>query len=432
MEGEEYMPHGGETEGEYSDGMDQDVPKTTAGYHDEWFEENEQPEDGGDICDDLEGSVVGGSVIGGYGNMKSLQKSYAPVLTKSDVDTELQFPDEVDTPELPLTVRSQFVHYRALQSFKDSDWHPKENLPLDYSKVFQFQQFSVTQRRELNAVKEVAQLQDNYLCGLYQQGIEQRKQKQKLHVAAGLKSRSGSFCDSGMDMGEEEEEENTGSADTSAGAHAVHHNSNSEDHHPLCVPGSDNKYIMSNCYVEIELTGIDASKLASVHGLMGASGCSFGYSLLKHENKMSVSHIGISTLPIYEELFGGDTGVTLLKGKTPLVFQMGFRTSFVTKPVFSESNLNCDKQKMTRFLEPGKYTTATIYAPITYLSCPVLIYAPDPRKANTNKPLSNKNIDLSELVLIATGSLDSIDPDRIILKKVSGCCFYCYYYYYST
>jgi len=411
MEGEEDMPHGGE--GEYMEGGDQgDGKKVTDGYHDEWFEENEQPEDGGDICDDYEGSVAGSVLGGGH---RGLQKAYTPALTKSDVDIELQFPDEVDTPALPLTVRSQFVNYRALQSFRDSDWHPKENLPLDYAKIFQFQQFSVTQRRELNQVKDVAQLQENHLVGLYQRGIDDRKMKHRTQTAAGVKSRSASFCEVSMDEDITMESADISNPTTNANAAASVNNG-----HSLCVPGSNDKFIMSNCYVEIELKGVDYAAVAAVHASNG--GCSYAYSLLKHENKLSVCHVNVSTLPVYEELFGGDTGTTLLKGKTPLVFQVGFRTPFVTKPIFSESNLNCNKQKMTRFLEPGKHTTATIYSPITYLSCPVLIYAQDPRKIdNDDAPLNNNNMNLSKLVLIATGSLESIDPDRIILKKVRRC-----------
>lgn len=54
--------------------------------------------------------------------------------------TEAEFPDWIDTPmDQPAKIR--FQRYRGLQSFKKSPWDPHENLPKEYSKVFQFQNF---------------------------------------------------------------------------------------------------------------------------------------------------------------------------------------------------------------------------------------------------------------------------------------------------
>ena len=64
-------------------------------------------------------------------------KTQKQVQFKSD----LEFPDEVDTPH-DISARKRFVKYRALQSFRASPWHPKENLPLDYAKIFQFENFN--------------------------------------------------------------------------------------------------------------------------------------------------------------------------------------------------------------------------------------------------------------------------------------------------
>lgn len=46
---------------------------------------------------------------------------------------------------------------------------------------------------------------------------------------------------------------------------------------------------------------------------------------------------------------------------------------------------------------------ATTYAPITFLPCPLLVF---------------KQLDNGQVMLVATGRLMSVDPDRIILKKV--------------
>lgn len=55
----------------------------------------------------------------------------------------------------PLTcVVSRFQRYRGLKSFRSSPWDPMENLPLNYSRIFQFQSFDRTRRRILTEAAE--------------------------------------------------------------------------------------------------------------------------------------------------------------------------------------------------------------------------------------------------------------------------------------
>ncbi|XP_062328893.1 pre-rRNA-processing protein TSR1 homolog isoform X1 [Osmerus eperlanus] len=75
----------------------------------------------------------------------------------------VMFPDEVDTP-LDRTAKTRFQRYRGLKSFRSSPWDPLENLPLDYSRIFQFQSFERTRRRVL---AEAAQDEEGAVVGWY-------------------------------------------------------------------------------------------------------------------------------------------------------------------------------------------------------------------------------------------------------------------------
>lgn len=116
--------------------------------------------------------------------------------------------------------------------------------------------------------------------------------------------------------------------------------------------------------------------------------------LLQHESKMSVLHFSIKK---------HDTYSAPIKAKEELVFHVGFR-QFVARPIFSTDNMNSDKHKMERFLHAGRFSVASIYAPISFPPLPLIVL----KSAEANAAPS----------VAAVGSLRSIDPDRIILKKI--------------
>jgi pre-rRNA-processing protein TSR1 len=58
----------------------------------------------------------------------------------------MNFPDEVATPD-DVPCYKRFQKYRGLKSMRTSPWDPKQNLPIDYARIYQFSSFSRTRRR---------------------------------------------------------------------------------------------------------------------------------------------------------------------------------------------------------------------------------------------------------------------------------------------
>lgn len=64
------------------------------------------------------------------------------------------FPDEVDTP-IDQPARVRFARYRGLKSLRTGEWDPKEQLPPQYAKLFQFKNMAATRKKVLkDATKE--------------------------------------------------------------------------------------------------------------------------------------------------------------------------------------------------------------------------------------------------------------------------------------
>lgn len=144
-------------------------------------------------------------------------------------------------------------------------------------------------------------------------------------------------------------------------------------------------------YITIHLSNVPKQAWES-YKLANGSDNVIVYGLLAHENKMSVVNVVLkrtagSTIPI--------------KSKERLIVQCGYRR-FTVNPVFSQ-HTNGGKHKFERFFQPNSTVVASFFAPIQFPPAPVMCLRENPNGSVT---------------LIASGSLLSCTPDRVVLKRV--------------
>ncbi|QDZ23541.1 ribosome biogenesis protein BMS1/TSR1 [Chloropicon primus] len=237
---------------------------------------------------------------------------------KDAEDEDLEFPDEVEVP-LDKPARERFLKYRGLKSFRTSPWDPKESLPMEYAKIYAFE----------NPVKA------------------QKQAKAKLRApAAGFASRRPDLVTKGE-------------------------------------------------HVKLVFTGIPPEKAeALLQAFQGSRGSTpyVIFGLLQHETKMSMVNFAVHKSSSYEEP---------LANKDDLVFYTGIRM-FRGRPIISDSAPNVDKHKNQKFMRSGESCTFSLYAPIHHAPLPVLCFK------ETEAGLS----------LVAAGLVKSVDPDRIVLKRI--------------
>jgi len=255
-----------------------------------------------------------------------------------------EFPDEVQVAD-DEKARDRFARYRYLASFKKSYWDPKENLPDSYASIYHFSSFKSTQRDVMGDMKDLVKTAERSDWKFLKTSTNVEKPPQDAMEAAS----------------DEDEEYLEG-----------------------CVP--------TGSYVTILLESVkpeDYSKLGG-NPLVSAA------TLLAHENKVSMLHMGLSNC---RDVSLSETPV---KSKDVLTFRCGWRT-WTGRPIFSQNNLNCDKHKFERYMPgAGSFFAASVFGPITYTPCPVLVF----RTINGMKEL------------VAFGSMIGADADRTIVKRI--------------
>lgn len=226
---------------------------------------------------------------------------------KAAKENEL-FPDEIDTP-FDEPARTRFQKYRGLKSFRTSPWDAKENLPLDYARIFKFSNFRNTKKRILSDAKSEAKI----------------------------------------------------------------------------IPGF---------YVTIHISDVPTEFLKTHQ----CSSPIIAFGLLHHEQKMSVVHFLIKTHPNCDKNM-------VIKSKERMVFHVGYR-QYYASPLYSQ-HTNGNKHKFERYLGSSDALVATVIAPIIFSPASVLMFKEESNGKHT---------------LVASGSVLSVDPDRIIIKRtvVSG------------
>lgn len=283
-----------------------------------------------------------------------------------EAEEDIYFPNEVDTP-LPgegITARERFARYTGLQSLRTSDWDPKQMLPRDYAYLYQLPSFARAQRRALST----SEAAEAHVFALEAERVAEAKAAKKANrraAASGEAPRGGDEADM-MD------------AAASAGA---------TRREPVVSLGDG--YVAAGHFVCVELENVP---LEALNGRPSTTPLLAGF-LLHHENRTTALHFNLMRTPDYTDP---------IPSRTLLEFHYGMR-KIPARPIFSQQSLNSNKHKFDRFMQPGRWTVASIYGPLTYLPCSCLVYL--------------RNQDDGSLTLVATGSALPADPDRIVLKE---------------
>lgn len=122
------------------------------------------------------------------------------------------------------------------------------------------------------------------------------------------------------------------------------------------------------------------------------------YGLLAHEQKYSILNLNLQPR---------STSVNV-RSKEPVLMIYGFRRLEVS-PIYSDASHGHNLHTMHRVMPTDRPCTASVLSPIAYPPTSVLFF----------RAKNNENNENNSVSLLASGSLESIKPNRIILKRIT-------------
>ena len=168
------------------------------------------------------------------------------------------------------------------------------------------------------------------------------------------------------------------------------------------VEGEENSPFQPGCRVEIELElrgSYDQAALMSkisafLQNPLQAPFALFG--LLPHENKYSILNFSVQPrlLP----------GQPAPRSKQPVLMISGFRRLEVA-PIYSDASANLSLHPLHRSFPTDRSCIASVIAPIAYPPMPISLFQAGQSEHSVS--------------LFASGSLESVNPNRICLKRIS-------------
>lgn len=117
------------------------------------LDEPEEREKSDDDDEEFQTVAVGDSDAQNYDQQIDLEEEKKAQEMLNEAKMDQMFPDEVDTPQ-DIPARDRFQKYRGLASFRTSPWDCRENLPYDYAKIFQFENFARTRKYVLSQIRD--------------------------------------------------------------------------------------------------------------------------------------------------------------------------------------------------------------------------------------------------------------------------------------
>ncbi|CAD7963067.1 unnamed protein product [Amoebophrya sp. A120] len=271
---------------------------------------------------------------------------------------DLDFPDEVDTPLPPAEAKIRFQKYRGLRSLKTSPWDRYEDLPLEYSRIWEFDGFKSC----VNAAKEQ-----------HAEDVEQEW--------------------TNSDGNKDSTSASTSSSIKGQYVHIVIGNITE-----AALEKLKNLNMVRNMTLRSTDGELNSSTSTSTVVVQGPVILS---TLFEHEHQVSVMHFQIHrTTAGTDSLTTGKTLDRSIKSKTETEFHCGFRR-FLARPIFSQlpkkSCAEKDKHLYQRYCHPGQSCVASVYAPILFPPCTVLMFEKEAgdidRVCSSNSSGETKNVE---------------------------------------